>query len=757
VVLSLTDIDGLLIHHWLSGRAQLQLSGILGHREAGETPLDIVADNDGAGLYRARISTDALKLGILDPYFAAGSGSPWPEGSLTGSIDYRTDTRQSGTLAVDWTIKGLRTRFPIDAGELDFARDQLRLAAVGQLSPEMIRLTGTVVTSDGIGLGLDGEAERPLGSSSSVELGAEINGLTVDHVREFTKATGPEDEIPLGWLAAGRAEKIGLSGTLSLGDWDRLVSGELSRLPPELAVAAELAEIEIAGELDDALTELAGRIELRGDTLLLRRGRGNRNGEPLPALNMRINGFSNLFQAKARESDRVVEAAIFAGLDPLAKIFGSDPDQASSPSEDQPPAADPAVQTASDAPAPTPRATPVLYRIRIEKLEHPSLRWTLRNGDFSISQSPTKMTIHAESMVWGGVPITGDVTWRSAPRPRLHVVLEAKPPSPVGDANGLPEPEAQETQASEELPADPAASEVFARTADLLPRASGRIYIAKLDTGLIPLQEFGAEFTLVGASLSLQQIGARLEPRGVLTGEVEVNLDRADAVPMALAFAIEGADMSRVAEIFGIQPGDITGTLSLGGTLEGELRPERPLLAGLSGRVDLQAHRGELRRRQLPLLLALAQASEGYNEYAERDSIVYESMTADMRLGENRIVTRNFELEGPLRIYASGTLDVVEPPYEMIGVAGLFLFRGAGQLLEAIPLVKIILPGSERGLVGAYYQVSGDLARPQVRSLPGRSFAEGLPDALEAPYQILRAILSGGQIDEGRTHPEEPR
>ena len=83
--------------------------------------------------------------------------------------------------------------------------------------------------------------------------------------------------------------------------------------------------------------------------------------------------------------------------------------------------------------------------------------------------------------------------------------------------------------------------------------------------------------------------------------------------------------------------------------------------------------------------------------------------------------------------------------------------RGAGQLLEAIPLVKIILPGSERGLVGTYYQVSGNLGQPSVRALTGRSFAEGLPDALEAPYQILRAILSGGQIDEGRTgQPDSP-
>jgi hypothetical protein len=283
---------------------------------------------------------------------------------------------------------------------------------------------------------------------------------------------------------------------------------------------------------------------------------------------------------------------------------------------------------------------------------------------------------------------------------------------------------------------------------------SGRIEVPGLETGLIPLQALEADFSVLGSSLFLTQLRANLEPRGSLNADIELNLSHPDSVPVALTFSIEDADMNRLGEVFSIRSGDITGTLQLKGSLAGDLHPGLPLLDGLTGTASMQAHQGALGRQEIPILLALAQASEGYNEYAEQASIPYESMTADVQLNDQRIVTRNFELEGPLRIYASGSLDVVHPPYDLIGVAGLFLFRGAGQLLEAIPLVKIILPGSERGLVGTYYQVSGNLSEPKVRSLPGRSFAEGLPDALEAPYQILRAILSGGQMDEGKTSPE---
>ena len=756
VVLSLTNLDGLLIHHWLSGEAQLQISGILGDPKTQSTPIDIVGDNDGEGLYRLRISSDALDLNILDPYLGSDSASPgsgstssWPDGLLTGSVDYRTEEKKSGTLSIDWAIRGFRSRISLEAGELEIARKRLRLAAVGQLSPDAIRLTGTLVTDDGIGIGLDGEAERPLALSSSMEVGAEINGLSVEHVRGFTKSAGGQGETLPNWLKAGRTEKIGLSGALSLSDWGRLISGQLSPLPREVTLGAELEAFGISPDEGESYEALAGRMELRGDTFLLRRGEGRRNGTPLPAINMRINGFSNLFNARTREEVPEAEAALFPGLDPLRAIFTSPADDAAEERAEA--GSDPgeASSASSDSPAPDPPAPPLLYRVRIAHLEHPALPWVLRDADFSVQQSTTKTTLRAASMTWGGVPMEGNFTWRNTPRARLQIVLKAGPPiaDPIAPIEKK-KPETQEVGQNEQGPE----SQI-----PLLPRASGRVNISQLETGLLPLHEFATEFNLVGNSLSLEKIRARLQPRGLLAGAVKIDLDRADAVPVELRFTIEDAEMSRVVEIFDVQPGDITGTLRMNGKLAGELRPERALLGDLAGRVDLRARQGELRRQKLPLLLALAQASEGYNEYAERDSIAYESMSADMHLGENRVVTRNFELEGPLRIYASGTLDVVDPPYEVIGVAGLFLFRGAGQLLEAIPLVKIILPGSERGLVGAYYQVNGTLEQPRVRTLQGRSFAESLPDALEAPYQILRAILSGGQIDEGRTNPDEPR
>ena len=751
VTLSLDDIDGLLIHHWLSGEAQLKISGTLRHGNGEQTPIEIVGENRGADDQRLRISAEGLDLAILDPYLADEPDSAWPGGVIAGSVDYITTAPKIGQIAINWKITDFRA-FQRQEGNLE--REHLRLAAIGQLDPNSIRLTGTMADDTGIRLSMDAEAARPLAESSSVKVAAELRGLNIRTLRQFLGDLGQEEKEWIKPLTAGRVETIEMNGVMRLEKWGQFGSGQLNRLPDELLMIAEIEGIRIPTGPEDHFSGLAGRIELRGDTLLLRGGRGNRNGKALPTLDLRINGFSNLAAIKAQGRPIPEESRVFAGIDPLFEFFGSDQDKASGTTD--PPEPSP---LQDDSPRKgDPAGDPFAFRIWLDHLDYPSLPWTIRGAELGVTHRPTKTNINAAALVWGDVPLEGNLTWINSPAKRLHAVLEAFPPiqdAPPADPEEAPIASGDGEEGREDELGEEIEDELATEAPEALPWVSGRVEAPRIETGLLPLQEVRSHFAITGTTLRLSKFKAALEPRGMLAGEAELQLDQPDRVPVVVDFSIDNADMSTVTEVLGMQPGDITGILQLGGTLTGNLRPETVLLDELEGRLDLHARQGELRREKLPLLLALAQASEGYNDYAERDSIAYESMNADMHLEGDRIVTRNFELEGPLRIYASGSLEAVHPPYDLVGVAGLFLFRGAGQILEAIPLVKIILPGSERGLVGAYYQVTGSLDQPEVRALSGRSFAEGLPDALEAPYQILRAILSGGQIDEGRTSPEE--
>ncbi|HIF96793.1 MAG TPA: hypothetical protein EYQ54_07180, partial [Myxococcales bacterium] len=744
VILSMNEVEGVLIHHWLSGESQLKLSAKLLTGADRETHVEVVGENNGDDEYRSRITANAFPLETLDPYLAKGEVSGWPHGSLVGSIDYKTDSPKTGLLAADWTILRFQRLNPQGPEKRPIEREKVRLAAVGRLDEDTVRLTGTVVDDSGIKLGLDGEVSRPLSDSSPTQMSADFAGLNVDALEEFFGPLNFEAQGQRMELKAGSAKNFGLSGDLGLDGWQQLYSGQLSPLPDTVRVSGELVGLEISSEQGDIFTELAGRVDLWGDTFRLRRGRGIRNGEPLPALDISIKGVSNVFKVTTRESARGTEPSSFPGLDPLMEILGIRLLGAEDPKSSRAIASSRSGPTETAAPNSEEERTILPFRIWIDQLEHPSLPCIVREADFLIAPDPTKIQIEAKSMLFGGVPLTGKLIWKTTPKKQIELVMQAAPPTLSADA-----PQRDQKRDSPSVPAanktgSPVptaenASETNDQPPPVVPWLSGRIEIPGLETGLLPLQAVEADFAMLGASLFLSHFRANLEPRGTLGGNIELNLSRRNTVPVALTFSLENADMSRVGELFGIRPGDITGTLDISGSLEGSLQPEQSLLTDLAGKAEVNARQGALGRQEIPVLLALAQASEGYNNYADEAAIPYESMTADMNLKDHRVQTRNFELEGPLRIYASGSLDVVTPPYDLIGVAGLFLFRGAGQLFESIPLVKVILPGSERGLVGTYYQVDGDLSRPQVRSLPGRSFAEGLPDLLEAPYQILRA------------------
>jgi len=144
---------------------------------------------------------------------------------------------------------------------------------------------------------------------------------------------------------------------------------------------------------------------------------------------------------------------------------------------------------------------------------------------------------------------------------------------------------------------------------------------------------------------------------------------------------------------------------------------------------------------KLPLLLRLSRASEGYNPFADADELDYESMTATIGLDRGRLSTEDFELEGPLRVFATGRIDTRRTPVDIRAVVGIFLFRAPNQVLETLPLVRSFLPGSDRGLIGTYFDVKGPIAEPEVEALAMKTLMSGVPDAIKAPFKMLRLLF----------------
>jgi hypothetical protein len=74
-------------------------------------------------------------------------------------------------------------------------------------------------------------------------------------------------------------------------------------------------------------------------------------------------------------------------------------------------------------------------------------------------------------------------------------------------------------------------------------------------------------------------------------------------------------------------------------------------------------------------------------------------------------------------------------------VVGIFLFRKPNQILENLPVLRFFLPGSDRGLIGTYFEVNGPINEPDVEALPLQSLMTGVPSAIKAPFKALRFLF----------------
>lgn len=725
VRISLEQVNGRIVHHWLSGVVDLRLTTNLVGPEGRKVPLSSEGIHNGGGDLQLDFNLSDLPLTLLEPYIALDSGRIDISGRWGGRIQYKTHRLDHGALSLDGSFSNLALTIPVEDGSITASHAALRLASHIEIEPEESRIGPALVETPDTTLEIQGSVERPLSEDSTLQLSSVITGLDLEGVRAAARSLPEEDANTLeGFLAhvdTGEVDRVRASGQASVGDWQSLLSGKLPHLLPGFIASADLSKIRVRTRDDGALTNFGGTVEISEDRFSLLNVTGRLNGEPLPTFNIRIHDFSNLFTAPDVARRMPSSAPTLPGVRPLLALFERDP---SSPPQQ----------------AIRPEIT-----LKIETLNYGILQWPIRDTVMRITPTPDGSSFDIEGGYWAGAPFQGYALWTHNTSDVLEADIwtrEYEQPDPEEEGPG---PSGAELAEAETVNSEQTQS----------GWASGRFEIPRLSFLRLPLENAHGFFRFEERTLELLQVRAEVEPRGKFLASGSISLERTEAVPVTLKLSIVSGDVSRIGESAGLSPGYATGRLHLSGEVAGILRPQTPALADLKGSLRLDARDGELKRTELPLLVALAQASEGYNEYAERDSIAYESMTTKLEIADGEISTRDFELEGPVRIYASGTLDVTRPPNEIIGVIGLFLFRGAGQFMETIPLVKIILPGSEKGLVGAYYQVDGTFDEPELQPLTGKSVAEDLPDVLVPPYALLSAILTGERLNDGQTEPDD--
>jgi hypothetical protein len=122
--------------------------------------------------------------------------------------------------------------------------------------------------------------------------------------------------------------------------------------------------------------------------------------------------------------------------------------------------------------------------------------------------------------------------------------------------------------------------------------------------------------------------------------------------------------------------------------------------------------------------------------------------------------TTAFSIDGPdMRVFASGSLALDTPDKALDANVVLFLFRQIDNLIGKIPVLNVLLLGSNENLLAAYYVLEGPWADPDARLVPLRSLATG-PATLVfegLPFLVRKSLQAIGAIDgDVRAAPPRP-
>ena len=712
--LKLEDVRAQLVHDRFGGGSRFHWESRVRPASADEAALEFEGERRADGFHGLELRLFGAALPALAGFLVPDRERFEATGSIDLNLRFETNRLGSGDLSLDATLLDLKSTLFIRAEPLQIESPRLQAQLQLEFDPERIELID--MTVEGLARGgrllVAGAAPRPLRDSTRVRLSAELRGAGHSQLRNIISWLPHSDAEPLerilGRVTGGQVSSLGASGRLPVSQWNDLLRGRLTRVPKAFVLAAKMEDLAIGSPSGSVLAELTGEVQWSGDRIELVETKGLWNGRPLPKMELRAEGISFLFEGPDWLRELSNEAPELPGLDPLVAWFEA--------LESKP--RDPTL------PAP-------LVRVFLENLEHPALRWPLRDAALRLSPIEQGTELRLVGGQWAGANVEGEALFLDGPDARWLISLRmSEDPS---HPNASPEKE------------DAALSDEW---------AWGSFETASLTAEGLPVLELGANFSFRGTQLRIASVEAVLDRAGVLTGAGELDLGEAAGANFRVEGSLQGARLEEVGHWF--EPGEDWGTGEVQGLLDirGRIEPGTAVFDTTRGAISLSARNGEV-RYEVPLALAVAQATIGFNPPASREHTAYDSIEVDLQLEPGRISTENFALYGETRVFASGAIEFTRATPRIDAVVGIFLLGALHRVLDKLPLVRNLV--SKKGLVGSYFAVEGALDEPDVRSLPAESIQEAVPHILKLPFIALGALPSDPRKrDERDSEPRRP-
>lgn len=704
-------------------RATLRQGALLGGRSlvAGGRLVIAGADRGGFeldvelpafGAPHAELALTRLDAALLTPWLARWESAREAELALAGQLGAHVTWRAEEERAerIELELIGLDLRAaarPDGAGDpQEVSLPSAHFSGTLVLRARQVRLERAVAALGPLRFQANARVRLPFTDESRVDLSVRGAPLAHDTVRDWLLASGaPSLERAADALVAGQLGSWSLrcAGT-TRASWRAAIADPIGAWPG--ACRLELAVEELGVRLGDGppLRALSGRLVYGHDRLELHEVRGRLGEDPLPTLDATVSGVAAVLAALA-------EGELPAPVPPLPGWYVLE-DWARG---DRKPG----------APARWQRA-----EISASRIAHPALLRPVSGLRAVLRPAPFGWDAEISDGWWGTARISGRA--RKSGEPPGHIVIDA---TARGDA-GRP-------------PRDPADPEAWLRAHFAVELTSLGPFRARGVSGRVRIEGDRGEIT---------EGDAELVPRGRLVGEVDVGLAQRDHVPASGRLRLEGGSLPDLLADLHLDPSVMTGTVHLSGDVSARLVPRGNILRELTGPVTMKLRDGVIHER-MNLLLAIAAASDTFNPFRSRDVLPYDEIDGLLALERGFVRGESLSLVGPAaRLVANGRVDVVDAPYALEAVVGVYFFKTIDTVISKVPLVNRLLLGKDDNLLAAWFALTGPWADPSARLLPQTLFTsgpmgivtEGVPGFVRSGVETLARLLDGGAAADER-------
>lgn len=588
----------------------------------------------------------------------------------------------------------------IEFESVDFRLDLPRFR--GPIAPRRLHVLADVSWSDGVlrlrpqpfemdDLVVRGEAEIRLGGDGK------SHRLIADLRLDDFKPGRPGDRLQLfrliglrhkSWRDADRRTRAGIVRgarfeiDAPLGELGELLSFSRKLRPEELTISANIRGGVYQPKPGVApLEDLSADVRIEGNRLRLSDVRMKREGNPLPTMQITLDGMHQLVRLSPEER-RTPEGpgGPIPGLGALFASIGSDEER------------DP---------------EPVL-ELRDLRVAYPGFVLPFRDADATLRFPDGNLLVEHARGVLGGAPAVVRAFWdRSAQGLTVDIRYED------GDAPPLVEPA---------LPPEDAWFD-------------SRFSMDTIFLGRWRLDGVNGRFHGTGPTVELQDVTARLA-KGDLSAQGYVELKEESAAPFGFVLELENAEAAGISTVIGMQEGTLDGNLAAGGSFIGRLVPDRSVLEKADVRLKTTIRDGTLGNTPRTVALARLASPLGWTGLFGR-RLPYDEIQASFSIRNGLLRTPDFALTGPeLRALAAGEINLLDDDLQTDMVIALLFLQTIDSVLERVPLVGSWVLGPDRNLVALYFELDGPWDAPRGRPLP--------PSAIQTATGWAGRLLGGG-------------